>query len=93
MLLSFASWVAKDLVKSWNSFSGSGLAMGSDIRPVNCLPNTNTKMTTAKTTTRKMNPNTKGLFDVGPIIGIFIIVFASRIIYLGIKMRNLSNLN
>jgi len=38
-------------------------------------------------------PNTKGIFDVGPIIGIFIIVFAVRVIYLGRKMRNLSNLN
>ena len=37
-------------------------------------------------------PDTKGLFDVGPIIGTFIIVFAARIIYLGRKMKNLTNL-
>jgi len=38
-------------------------------------------------------PDAEGLFDVGPIIGTFIIVFAVRIIYLGRKMKNLSNLN
>lgn len=38
-------------------------------------------------------PDTKGLFDVGPIIGTFIIVFAARIIYLGRKIKNLSNSN
>jgi len=38
-------------------------------------------------------PDSKGLFDVGPIVGTFIIVFAARIIYLGRKMKNLSNLN
>jgi hypothetical protein len=33
------------------------------------------------------------LFDVGPLIGIFIIVLASRIVYLGIRQKSASSLN
>ena len=33
-------------------------------------------------------PETMGVIDVGPIIGTFIIIFATRIVYLGIKMKS-----
>jgi len=38
-------------------------------------------------------PDAKGLFDVGPIIGTFIIVFAARVVYLGKKLKKVSNVN
>lgn len=38
-------------------------------------------------------PDSMGLFDVGPIIAVFIIVIAIRIIYLGNKLKNDSNLS
>ena len=36
-------------------------------------------------------PDTRGLIDVGPLIGSFIIIFGGRMVYLGIKMENHSN--
>ena len=33
-------------------------------------------------------PNTAGLFDVGPLIGAYIIALSSRLLYLGVKQRN-----
>lgn len=32
-------------------------------------------------------PDTQGIFDIGPVVGTVMIIFASRIVYLGIKMK------
>lgn len=36
-------------------------------------------------------PNTRGLIDIGPVIGLFIIILSARLVLLGVKMKKLSN--
>jgi len=35
-------------------------------------------------------PNTQGLIDIGPAIGLFIIALSTRLVILGMKMKKLS---
>ncbi|MBI4429614.1 MAG: hypothetical protein HY562_10905 [Ignavibacteriales bacterium] len=38
-------------------------------------------------------PNTRGLFDIGPAIGVFIIALSVRLLLLGIRMKHISTDN
>ena len=65
-----------NLFKIWWTIIGSILGIGLIVLNVATFP---------------WPPNTKGLIDIGPLVGLYIIFLSTRLIIIGVKRKGISN--